>query len=228
MASLYTIVLGFCSDIANKGRRPQTERDVRRRVPCQIDRFSWPSYFSFLLNHVGWHNKNTVDTNFQIIQNIFFWAVTKQMWIAKKHSAKKYALFFAIFFKIINHLIFWQRLLEFTESYSERRGNIGQNWHTPIECRDFLLHQFLYDRDKNTYRSQDIIWELFVSNSKNYRPCGLWEDMPQKRKTFGVARVFCFFSAHYCQSRGGRVSRTLTNAFSSAPIPSRILYDKKI
>ena len=190
MASLYTIVLGFCSDIANKGRRPQTERDVRRRVPCQIDRFSWPSYFSFLLNHVGWHNKNTVDTNFQIIQNIFFWAVTKQMWIAKKHSAKKYALFFAIFFKIINHLIFWQRLLEFTESYSERRGNIGQNWHTPIECRDFLLHQFLYDRDKK--HLQIARHNLRAVRVQFKKLSTMWSLRRYASKTKDIWRCACF------------------------------------
>ena len=32
--------------------------------------------------------------------------------------------FFVILFKIIEHLVFWRRVLTVTEFYSERRGNI--------------------------------------------------------------------------------------------------------
>ena len=56
---------------------------------------------------------------------------------------KKNAVLFVIFFKIINHLVFWRRLLKVTEFHSERRGN----WHTSVQCSDFL-DQFLYDRNK--------------------------------------------------------------------------------
>ena len=106
-----------------------------------------------------------------------------------------------------NTLYFSQ--FEFTEFYSERRKKNLRNWRTRIQCSDFL-HQFLYDRDKKTYRSQDIIWGLNVSNLKNDWPCGLW-DMSSKRKTFSV-----FFSSSIAQSTC--LSRVLTNTFNAATL----------
>ena len=56
---------------------------------------------------------------------------------------EKYSRFFAIFFKIIDRLVFQQRVFKAAKFYVESRGN----WHMAIQFSNFR-HQFPFERNK--------------------------------------------------------------------------------